>query len=701
MKKTMYKLILTILFVFATLFSMVSIVEAKSAYKTYTLDRENHLIETNEAYEAVHMVRTLSDGSTLDSAKDMFIDEEDYLYIADTGNKRIVVMNPELEVLYSFGEDVLVKPLGIFVVDDDIYVADYGVGLTQSDVGAIYVWHVDKTKDTTEEAISLVNVYSTPSSEILEIDQFLFRPTKISVDKNRTMYVVNEGTTSGVLIINSSNRFIDYFASNSIQISLWDRLERIVYSANDNVNLTKNIPTPVYNITLDNLGYYYTITQSSSDSEVGDNLKKVNIAGINFFDDNMMVYSDIVDAWCGSVGNIYAVSTNGFLFEYDSLGNLLFMWGGKGLGNDKLGLFMSASTIAVDSKNNVYVIDDNSSRNSIQIFRETPFAAQVHEALDLYYQARYIESIDVWKEVLRYNSMFDLAYEGIGLGYQMNEQYDLALENFKIAYDQQDYSDAFWEIRSAWMTENAQVFLWVFLGIVSVGIIVRYTNKKYHYLAVFSKSIGQVKQYKLPRELIYMFRFIKHPADACYEIKSKNKVSYLSAWFILFLLFVLYVVGLLLTGFIFNNVIIEQTILFKEAMKIFLPILIFIVANYLMSSLMEGEGTFKATFINTVGALMPVFIIYPIVILLSNVLTVNESFLYQAGLFIMIVWALILVYFNVKETHNYSVGQTFANLFMTLLTMIIIIVVLLMVYLMLVQVTNFVSDIVKEVILRD
>jgi hypothetical protein len=120
-----------------------------------------------------------------------------------------------------------------------------------------------------------------------------------------------------------------------------------------------------------------------------------------------------------------------------------------------------------------------------------------------------------------------------------------------------------------------------------------------------------------------------------------------------------------------------------------------------MSSLMEGEGTFKAIFINTTGALMPILIIYPFLILISNYLTLNEGFIYHFGLFIMILWSVILLYFNTKETHNFSVSQTFVNIFLSILFMVIIIIVLLIVYLMITQVSNFLIDIIKEVILRE
>ena len=676
-------------------------VSALSAYKTFTLDRNGRLQETNEAYEAIQMIRTFSDGSTLNGAKDLTVDEEDYLYIADTGNKRILILDPAYQVVAKFGSDKMQKPMGIAVVDDVIYIADYGQAVTNQDIGAIHIYNFDKEAADLEDRVTFVKSLSTPTSSLLDSENFLFRPMKIAVDQNQTMYVTNEGTTNGVLMINQENRFINYFASNPIKISLWKRLQRILYQNNPNVNLAKNIPVPVTNIALDNRGYYYTVTSTIIEDNQGDNIKKVNTGGTNFYPDDMFTHGSFVDSWPGDVGNLYAVTSGGTIVEYDSLGNLLFQFAGLGTGNDRLGLFLSASAIAQNTQGNLFVIDDNSSRNALHIFQETPFAVKVHDALRCYNDAEYVESIDIWTEVLRYNSMFDMAYRGIGLGYLMNEEYELALDYFEIANAKAEYSEAYWEIRNIWLIDHIDGILLTLLLLVAFGAIIHYTNKKFAFLSAIKQPFQRLLSLKYPREMAMMFRFVRHPFDTCYEVKRRNRVSTLSGFIFLIALVGLYLIGMVLTGFIFNQVIIEETVLFNEIMKLVLPFLIFVLSNYLVSSLMEGEGTMRAVFLNSLGALTPIFLIYPLVILLSNVITLNESFLYSFGLTFMFLWSLGLIYFNIKETHNYTVGQTIVNLLLTLLMMIVIIITLIIVYLMVFQVGTFVSDIVKEVIIRE
>ncbi len=700
MRKAILSLLLICL-AFTIVASCLPGVFAASAYKTYTLDRHNELIETNEAYEAVTMIRTLDDASTLDGAKDIFIDANDYIYIADTGNRRVVILDPKLEVVASFGDDRLIKPTGLAVVDDLIYIADYGLAATNEDIGSIHVYEFRKSDVGNTYSVTWVRSLSTPVSDILEAEGFLFRPTKIAVDNAHVMYIVNEGTTNGVMMVDDNNRFINYFASNPLKISLWERLERIIYRNNENVNLTKNIPIPVTNIAIDNQGYYYTITQTAIENNSGENIRKVNLGSLNYYPDEMYTHGNVVDAWTGDVENLYVLTQDGVILEYDSLGNLLFQFAGKGTGNDKLGLFLSASAIAQDSSGNIYVIDDNASRNTIQVFRETPFATRIHEAMALYNEAKYVESISVWEDVLRYNSMFDMAYRGIGLGYMMNEDYDEALTYFTIAGDKESYSDCYWEIRNIWLIEHIDMIFVIIILVMSAWIAFAYYNRKYR---LVTGMMDRIKSQNLPPVIGgvgYMFRFIKHPVDACYEIKRHQRVSAVSASLFLFLVIAIYVASLVFTGFIFNPVIIEETILFNEVMKIFLPVVIFVFANYLVSSLMEGEGTLKATYVNTIGALTPVLLIFPFAIVISNFITANEAFLYSFSLVFMLSWSGSLLYFNIKETHNYTVGQTFVNLFLTLLMMVVIIITMIMVYLMVFQVGNFVSDLVKEVIIRE
>ena len=78
----------------------------------------------------------------------------------------------------------------------------------------------------------------------------------------------------------------------------------------------------------------------------------------------------------------------------------------------------------------------------IQMFRKTDFTAKVHVALRQYTEGRYAESEELWEEVLRYNSLFDLAYKGIGLSEYLEGNYRAAMGYFRLANAREEYSEA-------------------------------------------------------------------------------------------------------------------------------------------------------------------------------------------------------------------------------------------------------------------
>lgn len=669
---------------------------ALSPYITQTYNRYNELVLTQDAYEPIEKIKKIENGKdklVLNRPKDLFIDEEDYLYIADTGNKRIIILDKDHNFILCFGDDDkrLSEPRGIFVRDNLIYIADYGQS-SDNDSGRIFIYEFDRKIQT----VNFVKELNRPTSPILDIDNFRFRPEKIGVDKYHTMYVVVEGSYNGLLLINQENRFLSFFSPNEIKLSWQRRLIKFFYGDNEEALINKDLPAPPYNVWIDNSGYIYTVTQTVVQNAIGDTLKKVNVGGINYFPAKMHASGDFVSAVSGSVQNVYAVTKNGFIHEYDNEGNLLFVFSGKASGADQLGLFSSASAIQINSLGNLYILDDND--HSFQIFRPTQFANKVHQALSLYNDGKYIESKEYWEDVLHYNAMFDLAHKGIGLAFFLENDFHQALDKFAIANAKNEYSEAFWEIRNIWLVNNASSLMISLILIALLIIVIKILKRKTTVFAWIDGLGVYVKKHKPLKDFLSMFSFIKKPLDTSYYFKTDKTIKFYHGLFYLIILFAIYLLGLTKTGFLFNNVIIERTILLKEAFKIIIPIIAFVIANYLTSSLIDGEGSFKAIFLTTMASLTPIILLYPGIIIISNFLTYNESFIYSFGLILMIGWSAVLLFIVNKELHNYSIKRNFLNFLITLLLMIVLIIVVILIYLIIAQVVSFISDLITEVI---
>lgn len=668
-------------------------VNASAPYVTNTLNRYDEVVETQTAYEPVKSVKTINANGTIrniiNGAQDLFIDKDDTLYIANTKDKEILILDRNFNYINSFGSDVLNEPLGIFVRDEYIYVADFGVE-DDKESGKIAVFKYDKVANT----VTLDKTYKSPSSRLLEVDNFIYRPEKIAVDKNHTMYVVCKGSSNGILLINSENRFLNYFAPNQTTGTLWDLVKNYLYGMNEKVILTKKIPPAPTNVMLDDSGYIYTVTKAVTKNSIGDTLKKVNIGGINMYPAEMHASSSFVDSYASNYKTIYSVTSNGFIYEYDIEGNLLFIFGGNVSTDEQLGLFKAASSIAVDSSNNLYIVDPNA--NSIQVFRKTEFATKVHDALVLYMSGKYSESKEYFEEVLRYNSMFDLAHKGIGLAHYLEGSYKEAMDKFVIANAKEEYSDAFWQVRNDWIMANLGIVIGIVICLIVVIVVLKKLHRKYGIFDKVSENIEKFKKLRFVDGLLVMTKFIRHPLDAVYEIRKNKNVTYLHGIVWLLILFALYIFNITCTGFLFNNVIIERIVLIDEIIKIIVPIILFIVANYLISSLMSGSGTFKSIFLGSIGSLTPIILMLPFIIVVSNVLTYNEQFIYTFSLFVMWLWTVVLLFVVIKETHGFSAKQNFVCIFITIIMILIIIIVLILVYLVMAHLYGFIVDIFKE-----
>ena len=696
--KRYYRLIITMLVLLLSItliFSFVN-VNASAPYTTRTVNRYGEIIETQGAYDPIQNIKEYKKGDevkTFSGPKDLFIDKEDYFYICDTGNKKIVILDKNWTYVTEFGNDLLIKPNGIFVRNEFIYVADFGDELDNSS-GKIVIYKFDKNTKT----VTYEKQYGRPEGSLMEVDNFLYRPMKIAVDSNYTMYIVSHGSSNGVLLVNSENRFLNFFAPNASTGTFMDLVKKYLYGENEKVILTKKIAPAPENVMLDDSGYIYTVTQTIVQNGIGDTLKKVNIGGLNFYNDEMIVSSDFVDTWSSAHKTIYAVTAGGTISEYDIEGNLLFSFAGKRKNDDQLGLFQSASAIAVASNDDLYVMDDAAS--SIQVFRKTEFTDNVHRALELYISGKYEESKELWEEVLRYNSMFDLAHKGIGMAYYLERNYVDAMEKFEIANAKEEYSEAFWEARNIWIMNNISIAAIAVILLVAVIIVVAKTNKKYHYLEVVTGPVKRFCEKPKVKSILVMFKFIRHPMDAVYYVRYDKKIKIYNAFIVLALIVAIYLLSLVFTGFLFTDVVLEKTILVKELTKVILPIGLFIVSNYLISSLMSGEGSFKSITINTLGSLMPIVVMMPWIIIISNVLTLNEGFLYYFPLVVMFIWVGILLFVVIKETHNYSVKKTFVNFLLTALMMFVLIIVIILLYLVFAQLIGYFVDLFKEVIFR-
>jgi tetratricopeptide (TPR) repeat protein len=94
-----------------------------------------------------------------------------------------------------------------------------------------------------------------------------------------------------------------------------------------------------------------------------------------------------------------------------------------------------------------------------------------------YSVGQYELSADYWREVLRLNGNYDMAYVGIGRALLRQEKYKEAMEYFEFALDDINYSKAFQLYRKEWIEDN---IIWIFTSfflIITVPIVIGKVKK--------------------------------------------------------------------------------------------------------------------------------------------------------------------------------------------------------------------------------
>lgn len=423
----------------------------------YTLDvskRERKPIAKSYIYEK--SIVSFGEGiGRLDGVQDFHMDSDDNLYIADTGNNRIIKtnINGELLGVFTGQEDrPFNKPEGVF--------SDSHGSIFVADTGNNRVVHLGEEGGFIEE-------FTKPSSDLLE-PSFVYNPRKVAVSPTGYIYSIKYQM---LMQVDAFNRFRGYVGSTRVGFNFTRVLLHMFASKEQKSKLAKVEPSPYINFTMTKDGYIYATTLDYK----GGQIKKLNSIGENIFPADFLwefsynsmngwwdhpVFEDIAVDKDGIVSVIDRVSAK--IYQYDQEGNLLTVFGGRGTRKGSLSL---PKCIEVDSKGNVYIYD---AKNSILIYKPTRFITTVHQAINSYMGGEYEKAMTEWKNVLEMCETYDLAHVGLGKTYFKKKIYKKAADEFFKALDKDNYTRAFAKYRYEYIREK---FSWVVFGMISFVII--------------------------------------------------------------------------------------------------------------------------------------------------------------------------------------------------------------------------------------
>jgi len=710
---------LVLVMLFGTVYS-----SAYEPYDTYTYSIDGKMMKSPAAYSADDVYDTIDmEISKLDpqnpglkDASDLVADSKGNLYIADKGNNRIVVLDKYYKaraILSSYVDEngrvqTLNAPQGVYVTDEN---------KTANGESYIYVCDTANLRIVIfDRSYNYVRTINKPDSPILTAEAF--KPCAIAVDIYGRIFITSTASHEGVIVLSSEGDFTGFIGAQKVTYSLIEMIWRRFQTKEQREGNVKNIAIPYNNITVDDLGFVYVTSNTTDPAELQEQIKaleaktpghspikKLNSAGDEimkrngFFDPGGEVdvmkpdeVSQIVDVAIGPEGSWTILDQKrSRLFTYDDNGNLLFAFGDMGdqMGNGEK--FVAITYHVVDGIYYLAALDNSGAGFRITVYSPTPYCDTIINALRNQNNHNYSASIEYWQDVLTRNNNFDLAYIGIGKALLNQGKYEEAKEMLSKAYEIESYSVAFNATRKEIISKS--LFWLVLAAIALIYLVFKFLGYAKKKNKAVSLKVGRKTYWE---ELIFPFHLVFHPFDGFWDLKHEKRGSLRGAITIIALTVVAFFYQAIGRGYTFNPRGDYSTIVL-QLLAVLVPVILWCVSNWCLTTLFDGEGSFKDIVIATGYSLAPLPIFVIISTILTNVLTSTEGSMVNMLVTIGYVWVGILLFFGMLVTHDYSLNKNFITTLGTIVAMAVIMFIIILFFSLVAKMVTFIFAMISEI----
>ena len=447
---------------------------------------------------------------------ELVVGKDNSIYVVDSGNARIVVINEDL---------VVTKILSEFYYKGETLTLNTGAQ-------GLYVYEYDGKKelyisDTDNNRIihcdmdgNVKNIYTKPDWIGVNDDQ-AFYPARLVVDRAGRMYLLGRTVNRGVIKMGADGSFDSFYGAPPVVYSFAEKIWRALSTDAMRQASIQYVPTEYSSISMDSRGFiyvtqsdlnrkefygtFYTTPDASSARSQVAAVRKLSLAGadilirggifppvgeITILDIN--AYSPIAAGFSLFTDisitdyDVYTVldRNRGRLFTYDAEGNLLFIFGNVA---SQDGAFMFPVAVSYYKGDQLIVLDQQ--YGSIQVFSPTDYGATVLGAVKAYHDGEYELSEELWEKVLDLNSNMTVAYTGAGKSKFRAGDYTGAMADFKVSQNTIYYSKALSEYMKQLIGNS---FSYIFLGALALALVMWILRMSKRFRAFLKDGVKKV-----------------------------------------------------------------------------------------------------------------------------------------------------------------------------------------------------------------
>ena len=667
-----------------------------SPYEGYNYDAWGNSVAAPVGYK-IDVLADMNRDEKLSFSKpsDLFIDNNGFVYISDTGHNRICICDADLNFvreITTLEKDGVVSPLngpnGLFVdKQNNIYIA------LPEECRVVKITSEGK----------FLKEFLRPETDLINKD-IEFKPTKVLVNNSETVFALVDGLHLGAIMYDQDGIFTGFYGASEVVVTaslIVDYYWKKIMSQEQSDKMARYVPVQFANFAIDEENFIYTCTNDSA-ANTGE-IRKLNAGGSNvlaqrlhnvesltgnFGDLERTVYkgqvqdTTFVDIAVSDEGFIFALDKfRGRIFEYDQESKLLNVFGAIGY---QKGSFQNP--IAIDTYDGkVYVLDEKIGK--VSRFNKTKYGVSIEKAVVLYNKGLFSEAKTIWEDVLLLNNNCELAYAGMGKALYEEGDYKAAMEHFRLGYDRTGYSRAFKEYRLS-------IIRVIFPYIITLVLVL---------LVVFLiwQSLKKKKPSDAPKKEKPLFwQMFFHPTIAFQEMKYHKSWNLKLSSLILLLWFIASVFEKQLTDFKFNYTDTSQFNVIYTFLGTVGLFAVWSILNWAVAALMEGKGTMKEIWVASSYALVPYVVVTFIKVLLSHLLIADESMFITIIVAVGFLWSALLIIDALHVIHEYSIIKTLASIVIILLGIVFVMFLCVLLFGLVEQFVSFFKMIYFELSLR-
>ncbi|MCL1788842.1 MAG: YIP1 family protein [Oscillospiraceae bacterium] len=196
------------------------------------------------------------------------------------------------------------------------------------------------------------------------------------------------------------------------------------------------------------------------------------------------------------------------------------------------------------------------------------------------------------------------------------------------------------------------------------------------------------------------FYVVRHPFEGFEDLRWKKGYNMKVALVMVLAFFLMTVFQARMTGFIFNDDFAKVFNVIPYFSSTVLLFLVWVIANWSLCTLFNGEGTMKAIFCMSSYALFPYIASMIIYTVASNILLWRERGFLTFIIVLGLVWSILMMISGIKAIHQYSVPKTLLAIIFTLLAMVIILFIVVLLVALFQQIYIFFYTIYTELLYR-